>query len=73
MDVVFSYLINVIMVMYQDDLIAYSKVEDHVEHLENIFIKAIKYGISLNPKKCYFLVTKGKLLGHILSIEGGRN
>lgn len=26
--------------------------------------------MSLNPKKCYFVVTKGKLLGHIVSKEG---
>lgn len=70
MDVAFTYLINAIMVVYQDDLIAYSKrAEDHVEHLEKIFIKALEYGISLNPKKCHFAVTEGKLLGHIVSKE----
>ena len=26
--------------------------------------------MSLNPKKCTFGVTKGKLLGHIVSIDG---
>jgi hypothetical protein len=28
------------------------------------------YGISLNPKKCLFAVSEGKLLGHIVSKEG---
>jgi hypothetical protein len=28
------------------------------------------YGISLNPKKCLFVVSEGKLLGHIVRKEG---
>lgn len=52
-------------------MIAYSKKEeDHCEHLEKIFIRALKYGISLNPKKCAFGVKEGKLLGHIVSKDG---
>lgn len=61
MDVAFTDLINTIMVVYQDDLAAYSK---------KVFIKALEYGISLNPKKYHFAITKGKLLGHIVSKEG---
>ena len=61
------------MVIYQDDLTIYSKEEnDHCGHLENIFIKALEYGVSLNPKKCVFVVTEGKLLGHIVSKDGVR-
>jgi len=71
MDVAFAELINKIMIVYQDDLTAYSKrAKDHCTHLEQIFIKALEYGISLNPKKCHFAVTEGKLLGHIVSKEG---
>ena len=56
------------MDLYQDDLTTYSKkVEDHWRHLENFFIKALEYGVSLNPKKCTFGVTEGMLLGHIVS------
>ena len=59
------------MVVYQDDLTAYSKkAEDHCSHLEKIFLKALEYGVSLNPRKCTFGVTEGKLLGHIVSKEG---
>ena len=32
----------------------------------------MEYGISLNPKKCQFGVTEGKLLGHIVFREGVR-
>lgn len=64
----FSYFINLFMVIYQDDLTTYSKKEeDNCEHLEKIFIRALEYGISLNPKKCVFEVLEEKLLGHIVS------
>lgn len=73
MDVTFANYINKFMVVYQDDLTAYSKkVEDHCGHLEKIFIKALEYGVSLNPRKCIFGVTGGNLLGHIVSKSGVR-
>ena len=71
MNVAFKDYIDKFIVVYQDDLIAYSKkVEDHCKHLENIFLKALEYGVSLNPRKCIFGVIEGKLLGHIVSREG---
>ena len=37
----------------------------------NFFIiKALEYGVSLNPKKCTFGVTEGRLVGHIVSKDG---
>lgn len=73
MDVAFAELIDIIMVVYQDDMTAYSKwVEDHCNHLEKNFKRPLEYGISLNPKKCHFGVEEGKLLGHIVSKEGVR-
>ena len=64
MEVAFEKLIDDILVVFQDDLTASSKkVEDHCKHLDNIFLRALEYGISINPKKCRFGVTKGKFLG----------
>ncbi len=34
------------------------------------FMKCRKFGISLNPKKCIFMVFAGTLLGFIVSKEG---
>ena len=71
MDVVFHEYIDKFMVVYQDDLTTYSKkAKDHYKHLDLIFIKALEYGVSLNPKKCTFGVTEGRLLGHIMSKDG---
>ena len=73
MDVAFADFKDKFMVVYQDDLTAYSKeAKDHCEHLEFFFVKALEYGVSLNPKKCAFAVTKGKLLGHNVSKDGIR-
>jgi hypothetical protein len=44
--------------------------EHHLKHLSQVFQRCRLYGISLNPKKCLFAVSKGKLLGHIVSKEG---
>ena len=56
-----------------DDIIVYSRwAKDHIRHLERVFIKCRRYGISLNPKKSNFALEEGKLLGHIISKEGIR-
>ena len=66
----FVDVINRFLVVYQDDLTTYSKDEnDHCAHLEKVFTRAVEYGISLNPRKCAFGVTKGKLLGNLVGKE----
>ena len=57
--------------MHMDDIIVLSKTNPyHLKHLERIFLKCRKFGISLNPKKSHFSVKEGKLLGHIISKDG---
>jgi hypothetical protein len=52
-------------------LFRYSKnKEDHIQHLNQIFERCMKYGISLNPKKTIFGIEEGKLLVHIISRGG---
>jgi hypothetical protein len=43
---------------------------DH--HLRKFFLKFRRFDLSLNPKKSLFAMKEGKLLGHIVSIEGVR-
>lgn len=63
----FADIINDFLAVYQDDLTTYSKKEaDHCMHLEVVFVRALKFGISLNPRKCAFAITEGKLLGHLV-------
>jgi hypothetical protein len=67
MDHVFNELIEKFMVDYQDYLKVHSnKREDHIHHLRKVFERCRLYDVSLNPKKCLFVMTQGKLLGHIV-------
>lgn len=60
MDFAFKGLVGKSIIIYMDDLIVYSKdVDDHPQHLRQIFQRCKEFGISLNPKKCIFGVTKG--------------
>ena len=59
------------MVVYLDDVTVFSKkIEEHMFHLEQIFERYRKYGISLNPKKCVFVSLDRNILGHIISKKG---
>ena len=61
------------VVIYMDDITVYSRwAKDLIRHLERVFIKCRKYGISLNPRKSNFALEEGMLLGHIISKEGIR-
>ena len=71
MDIAFHGLIGRSVVVYLDYVMIFSKKrEEHAFHLKHIFECCRKYGISLNPKKCVFAVTEGKLLGHVISKKG---
>jgi hypothetical protein len=53
---------------YLDDLASHScKRSDHPTHLQLIFERFRYYQIRLNPNKCSFCMTSGRLLGFIVS------
>ena len=45
-------------------------MEDHLAALQRFFERIRRFRLRLNPKKCTFGVTSGKLLGHIVSKRG---
>lgn len=56
------------MEVYIDDMLIKSlKVEDHLKHLKLTFELLEKYQMKLNPKKCTFKVSSGKLLGYLVT------
>ena len=68
MNIAFSEEKDKFLVIYLDGITIFSKSdEQHLQHLERVFLKCRKFGISLNPKKSNFALEKGKLLGHIIS------
>ena len=54
-----------------DDMIVKSQGRaDHLAALQRFFERIKQFRLRLNPKKCTFGVTSGKLLGHIVSERG---
>ena len=61
------------MVIYLDGITIYSNSDEkHLQYLEIIFLKCMKFGISFNPKKSHFSLEASKLLGNIISKDGIR-
>ena len=57
--------------VYVDDMIAKSRDRaDHWAALERFFQRIRCFRLRLNPKKCTFRVTSGKLLGYMISERG---
>eukprot|EP00253_Pinus_taeda_P005698 PITA_05698 len=70
-DITFKGLINRTVVVYLDDITVFSRERsNHLQDLNQIFQHCKKYGISLNPKKSFFALDQGKLLGFIVSKDG---
>ena len=58
---------------YLDDLLAKSRRhQDHMDHLQQIFVHCRCYNIRLNPHKCIFGVESGRLLSFIVANDGIR-
>ena len=57
--------------MYIDDMIVKSKEkEGHIINLRKFFERIKEYRLRLNPQKCTFGVTVGKLLGFLVGDRG---
>ena len=57
--------------VYVDDMIAKSHTaRDHLVDLRKPFKRLVKYRLRLNPNKCIFITSLGKLLGFIVSQRG---
>jgi hypothetical protein len=56
---------------YIDDIVVKSKKqEDLFDDLKETFDNLCKYKMMLNPKKCVFSVSSGKLLSYMVSSQG---
>ena len=57
-------------VAYLDDIIIFSKNEEHLEHLRIIFQRFKEAGLKLKRSKCDFMETQIQYLGHLISSNG---
>jgi len=58
------------MQFFLDDFTIFNDLDIHLSRLQKCFEKCQKYGISLNPKNCAFMVLLGMILRLIVSKEG---
>ena len=56
---------------YLDDIIIFSKTkEEHLQHLEEIFVRLRKFGLKIKREKCSFFKKHIQYLGHLVSERG---
>ena len=68
---IFSQQIRRNVEVYVDDMLVKSNDEiDHLDDLKETFNRLRKYKMKLNPTKCVFAVSSGKLLGFRVSQQG---
>jgi hypothetical protein len=73
MDIIFIGERDKFVVIYLDGIIVFSKSnKEQFQHLRMVFLKCRRFCVSLNPKKYFFSMREGKLLGHIVLIDGVR-
>ena len=68
---IFHDMIHIDMEVYVDDILVKSKT--HVEYsqaLARILQRSWEHNLKMNPKKCVFGVSSGKLLGFVISKRG---
>ncbi len=65
----FKEYLDQFMKIFLEDFTVYSDMESHLMKLKFCFQKCKKYKISLNPKKCAFLVFLGLILRFIVCKE----
>ena len=57
--------------VYLDDMIVYSKMEeDHLHQLQAVFERFHEHGLKLKPSKCSFLHRQITFRGHEISTDG---
>ena len=68
---IFNDLVERIMEVYMDDITVYGgSFEECQINLETVLHRCIEKNLVLNWEKCHFMVSRGIVLGHIISEKG---
>jgi transposase InsO family protein len=70
MMIIFQEFLRKFLEVFMDDFCVYSPEAEHFSHLIQTFEKCRQTGLRLHPWKSYFGMTKGILLGHVISKKG---
>jgi predicted aspartyl protease len=73
MDLAFAGMTWRNLLVYVDDVLIMSpSFDQHLEDLEEAFMRLIDIDMTIKPKKCHFVCGKLKYLGHLVTEEGIR-
>lgn len=71
MNFVLEPLLRKCVVVFLDDVLVYNKnMEEHIEHLRQVFKLLQEHDLKLKLSKCSFAQDKLEFLGHVISKEG---
>ena len=70
MNKVFMEFLDKFVVVFIDDILIYSKNEEHKEHLRLVLEKLREHQLYAKFSKCEFLLKEVGFLGHVISGEG---
>jgi hypothetical protein len=71
MNLIFHDLLGIILEVYIDDAVVKSdSIDGHLADLRLALERMRRYGLKLNPLKCVFCVSTGKILGFIIHEHG---
>jgi hypothetical protein len=71
MNSVFDQFMRRFVLVFMDDILIYSRtLEEHVDHLKQVFKVLQQHGLYIKFKKCAFAQSAIEYLGHIISKEG---
>jgi len=60
--------------VYLDDILVHSATfEDHLRHLEDVFIQIRRHGLKLSPSKCHYFQRQTEYLGFVIGDHGGKS
>jgi transposase InsO family protein len=63
--------IDVICVVYLDDILVYSdSEEEHIQHVQLVLERLLEYGLYVKLSKCEFHITRTEFLGFVVSPNG---
>lgn len=71
MDSLFGEFIGKYCLVYMDDIIVFSSsLQEHIQHLRNIFQRILRANLKLQINKSDFLRKEIEYLGHVVAQEG---
>ena len=70
MELVMSGLTYDVCLVYLDDILIFSKTDEHLDHLATVFDRLDCYALKLKPSKCSLFQCKVSFLGHVVSGHG---